>query len=135
MALAESVALTLSVGLVVAALQLSNIEPPRKIHDVRPAYPPESLRRGDEGIVMLEVRVNASGAVESAEGVWSGCRHCDRAALEAIRQWRYAPVLRNGEPVPWLMTIQLPFRLPERLKSRAGRTGACKWTEGPKAIR
>jgi protein TonB len=34
------------------------------------------------------------------------------AAVEAVLQWKYEPVLLNGEPVPAIMTITLNFLLP-----------------------
>jgi len=33
----------------------------------------------------------------------------DAAALEAVRQWQYQPVLMNGTPVPVIMTVTVPF--------------------------
>jgi hypothetical protein len=33
------------------------------------------------------------------------------AAMDAVRQWRYSPVLLNGEPVETLTSITLDFKL------------------------
>jgi hypothetical protein len=35
----------------------------------------------------------------------------DDAALEAVRQWQYQPVLMNGNPVPVIMTVLVPFSM------------------------
>ena len=107
---------------------------PRKIKDVRPVYPPESLRVGDEAAILLELNVNVSGMVQDARILWSGCQRLDRAALTAVQQWRYEEVLVNGKPTPFKVVANIPFRLPPQFKSRAGRPGACKWKEPPKPI-
>lgn len=35
----------------------------------------------------------------------------DEKALEAVRKYRFKPALRNGKPVPVIMTIEVDFRL------------------------
>jgi TonB family protein len=85
-------------------------------------------------MVILEVKIEASGKVGNARILWSGCDRFNEPALKAVREWRFEALRLNGEPAPWTMTVQLPFRLPERLKSRAGQAGACKWMDGPKPI-
>jgi TonB family protein len=138
-----SIQLTRSVLVVVACLgtsaaaveQKSGPEGPRKIKHVEPPYPRESLRRGDEGMVILEVNVQASGTVEHARVLWSGCDRFNESALKAVREWRYEAMRLDGKPTPWSMTLSLPFRLPERLRSRAGHPGACQWKEGPTPLR
>ena len=37
----------------------------------------------------------------------SGSRDLDRAAVNAVRQWRFQPAQSNGQPVPG--TIEVPF--------------------------
>jgi outer membrane biosynthesis protein TonB len=54
---------------------------PRRINDVKPIYPPESLKRGDEGAMLFELSVDASGAVQDALMLWSGCERLEKAAL------------------------------------------------------
>lgn len=107
---------------------------PHKTKDVRPVYPRESLQAGDEGWVILELSVTASGTVGEVVTLGSSCKRLEQAALTAVRQWQYEPVRLNGEPVPFRVVVELPFRLPPRFKGRAGRIGACKWTDPPKRI-
>jgi len=38
----------------------------------------------------------------------------DAAALDAVRQWVYAPTLLDGAPVPVVMTVTVNFRLKEK---------------------
>jgi TonB family protein len=119
---------------VLSAIVRGQVTAPRKIKDVRPVYPSESLQAGDEGVVLLELSVTASGTVGQARILWSQCKRLEQAALTAARQWQYAQVSVNGNPVPFTIVADVPFRLPARFKERARRTGACKWKEPPKPI-
>jgi periplasmic protein TonB len=35
----------------------------------------------------------------------------DRAAMDAVKQWRYSPVLLNGKPEKFILTVAITFRL------------------------
>jgi len=118
----------------VQAAQLTNVKAPRKTKDVQPVYPEQSLAAGDEGVVIVELKVDASGTVTDARVLSSRCPALNESALKATRSWRYEKVLGNGEAKPFTVTAQVPFRLPEMLKSRAGRPGACRWVDPPKPI-
>jgi TonB family protein len=126
--------LTIAAGIIaILGLSLAAFSIPRKIKDVTPVYPPESLQVGDEGAFIIELGVDASGAVQEARIVWSGCQRLEKAALAAVQQWRYEHLV-DGKPAAFKMTTTVPFRLPPQLRSRAGRSGACKWKEPPKPI-
>jgi TonB family protein len=117
---------------VLPALASGQVSTPRKLNDVRPVYPRESIQAGDEGTVLLELSITASGTVEEARILWSSCERLDKAALTAVRKWRYEQVRLNGRPAPFKVMTQVPFKLPTAFKSRAGRTNACRWKEAPK---
>lgn len=110
------------------------VTPPRKVKDVSPVYPRASLEAGDEGVILLELSVTASGAVGEARILWSQCTRLEQAALTAARQWKYAEVPVNGNPVPFTIVANVSFRLPAQFTERAGRTGACKWKDPPKPM-
>ena len=79
---------------------------------VRPAprYPQEALRRNIGGIVRVQVVVSPDGSVERLElASSSGDRYLDRAALEAVRRWRFTPAVRNGQPVTATVIVPLEF--------------------------
>ncbi len=117
-----------------SAVASGQVSTPQKIKDVGPVYPRESLQAGDEGVVILELRVTTSGTVGQTRVLWSHCERLDQAALTTVRQWQYAQVRVNGNAVPFTVVADVTFRLPPRFKGRAGRVGACKWTEPPKPI-
>lgn len=80
----------------------------------RPAYPPRAVRGGIEGRVLLTVEVLPSGEVADV-GVkeTSGHPMLDRAALEAVRRWRFTPALRLGVPVRAKVLVPVAFSLTE----------------------
>jgi len=129
-------------GVLVVAALLANrpvesdaaqgVSSPRKVKDVQPVYPAQSLSSGDEGVVIVELKVDASGSVTDARVLWSKCPVLNEPALKATRGWQFEKMLVNGEAMPFTLTTQVPFRLPDRLKSRANRPGACRWVDPPK---
>ncbi|HVJ38262.1 MAG TPA: energy transducer TonB [Stenotrophomonas sp.] len=77
-------------------------------HMQPPNYPPAALRRGDRGTVVVRVEVDTSGAPAGVALVQrSGSRDLDRAAMEAVRAWRFQPAQREGQAVPG--SIEIPF--------------------------
>jgi periplasmic protein TonB len=116
------------------AAQSDAVKTPRKIKDVKPVYPEKSVMAGDEGVVVVELKVDASGSVSDARVLWSKCSALNESALKATRGWQFDKVLVNGQARPFVITTQIPFRLPEDLQSRSGLPGACRWADPPKAI-
>jgi protein TonB len=87
-----------------------HIKEPAKIHDVRPIYPSIALAAKVEGIVIIEATIGRDGSVIDAR-VLRSVPLLDRAALEAVRQWRFTPTLLNGSPVPVILTVTVNFTL------------------------
>ncbi len=91
------------------------IAPPEALDTVRnrrPAYPEASRRRGQEGTVMLELRVDANGRVVDVRVTESsGFSALDAAAVETLREWRFRPAQRGGMPVAGSITTAVHFRL------------------------
>lgn len=75
-----------------------------------PSYPREALSRGVGGTVRVQVTVAPDGRVERMEvAQTSGNRFLDRAAMEAVRRWRFNPAIRNGQPVSATVVIPVDF--------------------------
>jgi len=73
-----------------------------------PQYPPRALQRGESGTVVVRVDVDAAGNPAGVTVIErSGSRDLDRAALQAVRRWRFTPAMRQGQPVP--ASIEIPF--------------------------
>ncbi|AZR26337.1 energy transducer TonB [Xanthomonas vasicola pv. arecae] len=76
-----------------------------------PRYPSAALRRGDAGDVVVRVDVDAAGNPGGVTLVQrSGSRDLDRAAMEAVRHWRFHPAQRNGQPVAGSTDIPFEFK-------------------------
>jgi protein TonB len=88
-----------------------NIRPPERTHRVDPVYPETARAAGVQGVVILEAVIGEDGAVASTR-VLRSIPMLDAAALEAVKQWRYAPTLVNGVPTSVIMTVTVNFHLP-----------------------
>jgi len=96
---------------VTAPLRLhSGIQAPRRIGFVAPAYPALARSARVEGVVIVEATIGVDGTVSAAH-VLRSIPLLDAAALDAVRQWRFAPALLNGVPVPVIMTVTVNFSL------------------------
>ena len=84
------------------------IKPPRKIKDVKPVFPPGVLADQMRGTVIIEATIGVDGKVQSAN-VLHSVPALDRAALDAVRQWEYAPSLLDGRPVAVVFTVIVNF--------------------------
>ncbi len=82
-------------------------------HKVRPVYPDSARTAGLTGKVFLRFKVNVDGSVSDVsvlEG--EGPAIFQKAAIEAVSQWRFKPAQHKGKIVPVWMTLPIYFRLP-----------------------
>ena len=86
------------------------VKQPAKIHDVKPEYPPIARQAGVQGVVILEVLIDADGNVAEAR-VLRSVPLLDSAALDAVQQWKFAPSNLNGVPTAVMMTVTVNFTL------------------------
>lgn len=92
-----------------------DIKPPRLIKKVQPVYPEGARKSGVEGIVILEVTTDKTGKVAAVK-VLRSVPLLDEAAIEAVKQWEYEPVLINGQPRPLVFTVTVNFKLQDEEK-------------------
>ncbi len=77
-----------------------------------PPYPPMSRRMGEEGRVILRVRVSAAGKAEQVDiRTSSGSARLDESARKTVRAWRFVPAKRGGIPVDSWVLVPIHFRL------------------------
>jgi TonB family protein len=88
-----------------------NVQAMRLLRQPRPEYPPELQQLGVEGTVIMRAIISKDGGVLDAKVVNTADPRLAKAALDAVRQWRYEPTLLNGEPVETMTTITLDFQL------------------------
>lgn len=86
--------------------------PPRPRRTIKPDYPKGARQRGEQGDVVVELRVNAEGFVDLAEVVTSsGFAELDEAALRAVRAAKFVPAKSGRESVASTARITLTFKL------------------------
>jgi TonB family protein len=79
------------------------------IEDTEPVYPETARAQNVHGVVNLLVTLDPQGSVIHTE-VLSGPEVLRPAAIAAVRQWRYRPVMRDGAPVAALINADVEFR-------------------------
>ena len=84
------------------------VKAPALVRHVAPVYPDLALRAQVEGVVILEAVVDQDGRVEDVK-VLRSIALLDAAALAAVRQWQYSPLLLNGRPERFIVTVTVSF--------------------------
>ena len=89
------------------------ISAPRQLKFVEPIMPAIARAARMSGIVFLEVTLSKTGRVVDTKVIRSA-GVLDQAAIDAVQQWEYEPVLLNGQPVEVIMTVTVNFDSPTR---------------------
>ena len=77
-----------------------------------PRYPYRARQRGQEGRVILRVRVTASGKPSTVSvRQSSGYRLLDEAALAAVKRWQFTPARQSGVAVAGWLDVPFAFKL------------------------
>lgn len=92
------------------------IEPPRfgvaYLNNPAPDYPALSVRKGEEGRVLMRVLVSADGAAEDVQiERSSGFNRLDNAAVAAVKKWRFIPAKKNNQALSAYVLVPMPFIL------------------------
>ncbi len=91
-----------------------------------PGYPAAALRRGDGGLVLLKLKLDAKGNVRGVVPMpgSSKKREFTEAATASARHWRFLPEMANGQPIAGVVVIPICFQ------AKSPEPQACDWT-GP----
>jgi TonB family protein len=89
----------------------SGIEPPRLLREVKAEYTDEARRRGITGDVVLEIVVKRDGSVGDVTVLQGRGAGLEQRAIAAVRQWRFSPAQRRGEPVDVIVEVAVEFTL------------------------
>jgi len=81
------------------------------IHRVEPQYPAQALGQHLDGAVVLQAWVGRDGVVRDVKLV-RGYFVLGRAAFDAVKQWRYKPILQDGRAIDFQTSITLNFQHP-----------------------
>jgi len=79
------------------------------VHRVEPVYPAEARKDNLQGIIAIDIVVGREGSVLSMRAL-NGPEVLARAAMDALRWWKFEPYRLNGEPVVVETTVAVEFK-------------------------
>jgi len=89
---------------------VGEIKPPRLVRQVPPVYPEIARQARIEGIVEVECVTDIQGRVVNVK-VLRSIPLLDQAAIDAVRQWVYEPLVINGRPRGVVFNVKVRFEL------------------------
>jgi periplasmic protein TonB len=84
------------------------IEAPKLIYSPSPQYPAVARAQNLQGVVVIDVLVDATGKVTETK-VLSGPTALRQAATEAVSKWKYLPARLNGQPIATHTSLNISF--------------------------
>jgi len=87
----------------------NDLSGPEPIYTVDPKYPPDTMLEHITGEVVLYAIIRKDGSVDSIQIVHGLDARLDRAAMDALAQWKFRPGSRGGKPVDIEAVIHVPF--------------------------
>src|ERR1700761_1511995 len=85
------------------------ITPPRVIHQVNPAYKPDSEGFRVSGTVLVGLVVSSKGEPKDVHVVHSLEKAVDQTAVDAVRQWQFEAAKKGDQPVAVRLTVEIRF--------------------------
>lgn len=87
----------------------NGVSAPRLVKDIKPQYSYGAMRRGVTGTVLLRCVVDRDGVPTRVEIITPLDEELDRTSLEALKQWRFEPGRKDGQPVLVQLDIAMAF--------------------------
>ena len=87
------------------------VRAPRLIHKVEPDYTDQARDAKTEGMVVLAIEVGPDGKAHNIQVLRSLNEGLDNNAIEAVRQWKFVPGMKDGEPVTVRANVEVNYRL------------------------
>jgi periplasmic protein TonB len=84
---------------------------PVLLHKIEPEYSEEARKAKYQGTVLLYIEVSPDGRATNIRVARSLGLGLDEKAIEAVKQWKFKPGYKNGQPVTVAATIEVNFRL------------------------
>lgn len=98
-------------GKLVLVVDRIHIKPPTPIYDPEPEYSEPALAAKYQGTVVLGLIVGRDGTPTDVWVVKKLGFGLDQKAVRAVRQWKFEPGMKDGEPMPVLANVQVTFHL------------------------
>jgi periplasmic protein TonB len=84
------------------------VTPPRVVKQVNPHYPSDRGVRA-VGSVIIALVVSSKGLPKDPHVVKGLDQDLDESAVEAVRQWRFAPAQKDGKAIAVRVSVQIQF--------------------------
>ena len=84
---------------------------PSVLVKVEPEYSEEARKAKWQGTVVLSLVVDENGRAQAIKITKALGLGLDQKAIEAVRQWRFKPGMKDGKPVPVIAAVEVNFRL------------------------
>ncbi len=79
------------------------------VHRVEPVYPPDARKQNLQGVIALNIVIGRDGSVLSMRAL-NGPEILGKAAMEALRWWKFEPYRLNGTPAVVETTVAVEFK-------------------------
>jgi TonB family protein len=87
------------------------ITAPHTTYSPDPKYPKKESKARHRGTVVLDLVVGADGLPRDITVSRALSPEFDKAAIEAVRKWKFDPATRDGKPVATAIKVEVAFRL------------------------
>jgi len=87
------------------------VSAPKVVYDPDPEYSEEARKAKFQGTVVLWLVVSPDGKPQQIRVTRALGMGLDEKAIEAVRQWRFEPAKKDGQPVPVQINVEVNFRL------------------------
>jgi periplasmic protein TonB len=87
------------------------VSAPQLVHSVHPEFTDEARQANYQGVVSIQLIVDANGNPENIQVIRHLGMGLDQKAIEAVRQYKFHPAMYQGHPVPVRLVVDVDFRL------------------------
>jgi len=87
------------------------VSPPRPLFSPNPEYSDEARKAKYQGVCVLSLIVGPDGLPWNIRVARSLGMGLDEKAIEAVKQWRFQPAMKDGKPVAVAINVEVQFRL------------------------
>jgi TonB family protein len=88
----------------------NGIVTPKPIHSPEPEFSEASRRNGEHGTVDIALVVGTDGLPRDLQVTCSSIPNSNQNAIDAVREWKFAPAIKDGTPVAFAVQVEIAFK-------------------------